>query len=148
MRNLDNKDMQKHLKAMRSIRPCCNAKLVQHATDEAVTMRFLIDWRGRRVRSGIVIGGLIDGEPQLSDVGMLCIDQWMRSQPTQKIVFAEFKHVATGNIERMRALLIERLDVMAAQGDDALLLLVAKNSTMYDKIVALIGIGAKPSSLR
>ena len=146
MRNLDNKDMRKHLKAIRSIRPCCSAKLVQCATDEAVTMRFLIDWHGRRIRAGLAIGGLIDGEPQLSDVGLLCLDQWMRSHPTQTIVFAEFKHVATGNTERLRALLIERLDMMAAQGDDALLLLVEKNSTMYDKIGALIGIGAKPSN--
>lgn len=146
MRNIDNKDLRKHLKAMRSIRPCCSAKLVQCADDEAVTMRFLIDWRGRRIRAGLAIGGLIDGEPQLTDVGLLCLDQWMRSHPTQAIVFAEFKHVATGNIERLRALLIARLDGMAAHGDDALLLLVAKNSTMYDKIGALIGIGAKPSN--
>lgn len=75
---------------------------------------------------------------------MLCLDQWMRAHPTQTIVFAEFKQVATGNIERLRALLIERLDRMATQGDNALLLLVAKNSTMYDKIGALIGLGSKP----
>lgn len=146
MRSIDNKDLRKHLKAMRSIRPCCSSKLVQCSDDEAVTMRFLIDWRGRRIRAGLVIGGLIDGEPKLSDVGMLCLDQWMRAHPTQTVVFAEFKQVATGNTERLRALLIERLDGMAAQGDNALLLLAAKNSTMYDKIGALIGIGAKPSN--
>lgn len=106
-------------------------------------MRFLIDWRGRKIRAGLAIGGLVDGYPHLTEVGMLCLDQWMRACPTQTIVFAEFKHVATGRIERLRALLIERLDAMAEQGDDALLLLVAKNSTMYDKLAALIGIGAK-----
>jgi hypothetical protein len=148
MRSIDNKDLRKHLKAMRSIRPCCSSKLVQCSDDEAVTMRFLIDWRGRRIRAGLVIGGLIDREPKLSDVGMLCLDQWMRAHPTQTVVFAEFKQVATGNTERLRALLIERLDGMAAQGDNALLLLAAKNSTMYDKIGALIGIGAKPSNAR
>ena len=143
MRSIDNKDRRKHLKAMRSIRPCCSAKLVLRTDGEVATMRFLIDWRGRRIRAGLVIGGLVDGEPKLSDVGMLCLDQWMRAHPTQTIVFAEFKQVATGNTERMRSLLIERLDRMAAQGDNALLLLAAKNSTMYDKIGALIGIGAR-----
>ena len=98
-----------------------------------------------KIRAGLVVGWLIDGDPYLSDAGIMCLDQWMRSHPTQTIVFAEFKQVATGNIERLRALLIKRFDEMAEQGDDALLLLVAKNSTMYDKIKALIGIGTKPS---
>lgn len=146
MRSIDNKDLRKHLKAMRRIAPCCSAKLVLRQGDELATMRFLIDWHGRKIRAGLAIGGLVDGEPHLTEVGMLCLDQWMRACPTQTIVFAEFKHVATGNIERLRALLIERLDGMAAQGDNALLLLAAKNSTMYDKIGALIGIGAKPSN--
>jgi len=146
MRNKDHKSTGKHLAALRRIAPCCAAKLVQFPGDKIITMRFLIDWRGRQIRAGLVVGGLIDGEPHLTDVGMMCLDQWMRSHPTQTIVFAEFKQGATGNIERLRALLIERLDRMTEQGDDALLLLVAKNSTMYDKIGALIGIVAKPSN--
>ena len=101
-----------------------------------------------KIRAGLVVGWLIDGDPYLSDAGIMCLDQWMRSHPTQTIVFAEFKQVATGNIERLRALLIKRFDEMAEQGDDALLLLVAKNSTMYDKVGALIGIGTKPSNAK
>lgn len=147
MRNKDHKDLGKHLKAMRRIVPCCAANLVQFPNDQVATMRFLIDWRGRRIRAGLAVGGLIDGEPHLTDVGMLCLDQWMRAHPAQTVVFAEFKHVATGNTERLRSLLMDRLAAMAAHGDDALLLLVAKNSTMYDKIGALIGIGAKPPNM-
>lgn len=145
MRNKDHNDIGKHIAAMRKIAPCCAAKLVRFPGDQIVTMRFLIDWRGIRIRTGLVVGWLIDGAPYLSDAGIMCLDQWMRSHPTQTIVFAEFKQVATGNIERLRALLIKRLDEMAEQGDNALLLLVTKNSTMYDKIGALIGIGTKPS---
>ncbi len=71
---------------------------------------------------------------------MLCLDQWMQAYPSQTIVFAEFKHVATGNIKRLRALLMTRLDDMAELGDDALLLLMAKNTVMYDKIYALFDV--------
>lgn len=143
MRSRDNKDMNKHIKAMRKIVPCCSAKIVQSPNDSLVTMRLLIEWQGQRIRAGLAIGGLVDGEPHLSEAGTLCLEQWMRAHPAQTVVFAEFRHVATGNTERLRALLIERLDAMAAYGDDALLLLVAKNSTMYDKIGALICIDAK-----
>lgn len=154
MRRIDHKDMRKHIVAIRKIRPCCTAKMVEGKGDVAhevrfpdigshklQTARFLVEWFGRRIRVGLAIGGVVDGEPALSNVGSLCLDQWMRSYPSQQIVFAEFKNVATGNIERLRAFLMERLDGMAEIGDDAVLMLVAKNSTMYDKIGALIGIG-------
>lgn len=72
----------------------------------------------------------------------------MRSYPTQTMVFAEFRNVATGNVERLRALLIERLDYMESLGDDSVLLLMAKNSTMYDKLGALIGFCAKSPDLQ
>ena len=139
MRYTDHKDLQKHLNAICSIRPCCSSERVNRAIDNIVTSRFLIHWRGREIRTGLVCGGIFDGEPKLTPVGMMCLDHWMREYPTQEIVFLEFKRGETGNIELMRGRLIEQLDRMEQHGDNAVMLLVAKNSTMYDKICALIG---------
>lgn len=90
MRTVDHVDQRKHLRAMRSIRPCCRAKLVQNQ-DDLQTLRFLIDWGGARIRAGLAIGGVVNGEAVLTDVGMMCLDQWMKGHPSQTVVFAEFK---------------------------------------------------------
>lgn len=139
MRNVDHKNMGKQHKAICKIRPCCSSERVDRAVDNIVTSRFLVHWRGRKIRTGLVGGGIINGEPSLTPVGMMCLDHWMIEHPTQKVVFVEFKSGMTGNIDRMRGRLIEWLDRMEQYGDNAVMLLVAKNSTMYDKLCALIG---------
>lgn len=118
-------------------------KLVQNQ-DDLQTLRFLIDWGGARIRAGLAIGGVVNGEAVLTDVGMMCLDQWMKGHPSQTVVFAEFKKVATGNLENLRRRIIEQLDSMKNHGDNAVLMFVAKNPTMYDKIGALIGLHHPP----
>ena len=158
MRKVDHKDMRKHFAAISRINPCCTAKLVHGRGDVArdvgfddfgdhqlQTMRLLIEHGGKRIRAGMAIGGIIDGKACLSATGMLCLSQWMRAYPEQEVIFAEFKQVATGNIERLRARLLGMLDNMTTISDGAVLMLVAKNSVMYDKLGALIQINAKPS---
>ena len=138
MREVDHKDVMKHISAINKIKPCCTAKLVQCPLDRLITIRYIISWRGKRIRASIVLGGVIDGDAKVSDIGSMCVDQWMRAYPKQKIVCVEFKRTATGNIERIRNRFINALDSMEDHGDNALLLLLAKNSTMLDKISAMI----------
>lgn len=153
MRNKDHSNVKKHFAAMNKIIPLCKAKMVLGTPDPigdvvAHTYRLLIDWRGRKIRAGLVLGGIVNGEPCLSEVGLLCVDQWMRAYPKQQLVFAEFKQVATGNIIRLRKLLAKRLDDMDHVGDDAVLILAAKNTVMYDKIGALIEILPESSNMK
>lgn len=73
MRNRDHKDVNKHLAAMDRIKPLCTSKLVVRDGDDLITLRLLINWKGRRIRAGLVIGGIINGEPHLTEVGQLCL---------------------------------------------------------------------------
>lgn len=64
----------------------------------------------------------------------------MRDHPTQGVAFVEFKQIATGNVTRLRNRLTDRLQAMEEMGDDAVIVIMAKNSTMYDKIFQLLGL--------
>lgn len=139
MRKIDNADVARHIKAMHKINPLCTSKQVLNNGTSLQTARRLIQWRGVQIKTGLVIGCIKDNTPMLTNTGMLCLDQWMAAHPFKSVRFAEFKHIATGGIERMRAMLISHMVSMEDHCDDTLLLIVAKNPTMYDKLFSLIG---------
>lgn len=141
MRKVDHSKLSKHISATDKIQPCCKSKYVFCLGRDVQTIRLFIYWRGYRIRTGIALGEVIDGEPYLSETGMLCLTQWLRGEGKEHIVFAEFSKGATGNTERMRSLLIKRLDKIVDEWsatNDPVLMIVAKNTVMYDKLFRLI----------
>ena len=139
MKKIDYQDYAKHLKAMNKIVPCCTSKFVESKTDGYYTNRRILQWNGKSIRAGIVIGGIINNEPRLTDAGILCLNQWMLEYKPKTLMFLEFNQGETGNVEKMRARIIQHLIKIEKCSDSTVLLLVAKNPTMYDKIYALVG---------
>ena len=142
MRQRDHKDTKRHLDAMDKIKPLFASRLVVRVGDGLQTMRLHVPWNNKLVRVGLVIGGLVDGEPHLSETGMLCVDQWTKADPAHRIHFVEFKQVTTGNLSRLTSRIVDALN---RTEDDMVLYLGAKNPIMYDKIAMILGIGALPS---
>ncbi|CAN5816227.1 hypothetical protein BH20PSE1_BH20PSE1_01320 [soil metagenome] len=99
------------------------------------TMRFILHWRGHRIRSGWAIGVLDADGPKLSPVGLLCVKQWLEEiGPESKIVFVEFRDVRDRKRKRMRKMIERRLNAMTRFGEDGVLIFVAENSKVYDEI--------------
>lgn len=100
------------------------------------TMRFILHWRGHRIRAGKAIGVIDETDgPKLSPVGLLCVKQWIEEMgPESKIVFAEFRDVQGRKRKWMRKLIERRLNSMTQFGEDAVLIFVSENSKVYDEI--------------
>lgn len=139
MRTRDHKELAKHLQAIQRIQPLCHSELMP-PIDHIGTMRYRLTWTGKTIHAALVCGELVNGEPCTTQVGMLCIDHALQERPgSGPVVFFEFRNIATGNLVRLRHRLKAGLTRMTTPDHEGgLLVIMAKNPTMYDKLGALI----------
>ena len=166
MREVDHKDQNKQMQAMAKIRPICqskpiiceNMRLSDLVADDEFrdfaqkmlkigmnldspisTSRKLIEWNGKKIKTGLAIGQVKNNEPMLTDIGRLCLRQMLQAKSKHGvIVFLEFGKVATGDINAIKRRLSAHLNMFTSKYEEFTLMLIAKNSTMYDKVSMLI----------
>ena len=138
VRSVDTRSMEKHMSRMDRVTPIATS----HIAPGVNTLVLDVEYAGKSVRCGIGIGKMKNGDKDavFTNIGQMCFNQLVAgADKKKKVLIRPFTGGSTGNIKSLSFWASTCLQF--AIKEDCVVFFVAKNSTMYDKLAMILGLG-------